>query len=156
MLYSKVRYHRNRSRKLPYSNHKVIDLKHKKEAQWRKFPRTGNHLDHLRFTQGRNSLRSLTCTLRSKFEKKITGEVKNNPKAFCWYVNSEIKVKASIPTLVDETFDGVETTSDKDKAEILNRFFNSTFTRKSLDNIPEFHCNQFRWHVSIVRENCVI
>ena len=32
---------------LPYSNHKVIDLKHKKELQWKKFRRTGNSFDHL-------------------------------------------------------------------------------------------------------------
>jgi len=36
----------------------------------------------LGFTQTRNSLRRLTHTLRSKFEAKIAGEVKNNPEAF--------------------------------------------------------------------------
>ena len=137
------RYHRNKSKKLPYVNHKVIDLKHKKEVQWKRFRRTGNRLDHLRFTQTRNSLRNLTRTLRSKFEKKIAGEVKNNPKAFWRYVNPKIKVKALIPTLVDEALDGVEAASDDDKAEILSKFFTSTFTRESLDNIPEFQDREF-------------
>ena len=70
------------SRKLPYTNHKVIDLKHKKETLWKRFRRTGNHLDHLRFTEVRNSLRRLTRDLRSKFEMRIAKEVKTNPKAF--------------------------------------------------------------------------
>ena len=44
------RYHKAKHRKLPYSNHKVINLKHKKELQWKRFRRIGNSLGHLRFT----------------------------------------------------------------------------------------------------------
>ena len=47
----------------------------------------------------------------------------------------------------------------KDKAEILNKFFTSTFTRESLDDIPEFQDREFVTSlddilidVSIVRE----
>ena len=63
----------------------------------------------------RNSLESLTCNLRYKFGMKIAGEVKTNPKAFWRYANSKIKVKASIPTLADESLDSMEATSDEDK-----------------------------------------
>ena len=80
------RYHRTKGRKLPYANHKVIDLTYKKESQWKRFCRIGNPLDHLRFTQSRNSLRSLTRTLRSKFDRKIAGEVKSNPRALWRYI----------------------------------------------------------------------
>ena len=92
-------------------------------------------MDHLRFTQTKNSLRRLTCTLRFKFEAKIAGEMKNNPKAFWRYVNSKVKVKASIPTLEDES---LEAASDMDKAGMLNKFFTGTFTNESLDTIPQF------------------
>jgi len=44
---------------------------------------------------------------------------------------------------VDEALDGVETASDEEKAEILNKFFNSTFTRESLDDIPELQDQEF-------------
>ena len=91
--------------KSPYTNHKVIDLKHKKESLLRKYCFTGYHLDYFKFTQARNSLRSLTCTLRTKLESKVANNVKSNPKAFWSYVNSKIKVKASIPTLVDDGTD---------------------------------------------------
>ena len=52
--------------------------------------------------------------------------------------------KASIPTLADESLDGMEAMSDEawDKAEILNKFFTSTFTRE-LDDIPEFQDQGF-------------
>ena len=51
--------------------------------------------------------------------------------------------KVSIPTLADESLDGMEAMSDEDKAEILNKFFTSTFTRESLDDIPEFQDQGF-------------
>ena len=132
------RYHKPQCRKLPYTNHKVIDLKHKKETLWKRFRRTGNHLDHLRLTEVRNSLRHLTRDLRSKFKMRIAKEVKTNPKAFWRYVNSKVRVKPSIPTLVDESLNDTEAATDEGKAEMLNKFFTSTFTRESMDNIPEF------------------
>ncbi|XP_065896024.1 uncharacterized protein [Dysidea avara] len=119
------------------------DLNHKKETLWKRFRRTGNHLDHLRFTQVRNSLRRLTHDLRSKFEMRIAKEVKTNPKAFWRYVNSKVKVKPSIPTLVDESLNDTEAATDESKAEMLNKFFTSTFTRESMDNIPEFQDRDF-------------
>ena len=122
------RYHKPQCRKLPYTNHKVIDLKHKKKTLWKRFRRTGNHLDHLRFTEVRNSLRRLTRDLRSKFEMRIAKEVKTNPKAFWRYVNSKVRVKPSIPTLVDESLNDTEAATDEGKAEMLNKFFTSTFT----------------------------
>ena len=69
--------------------------------------------------------------------------MKSNPRAFWRYVNSKIKVKASIPTLVDESFDGLEAASDVDKAETLNKFFASTFTKESFDTIPVFQDREF-------------
>ena len=135
------RYHKSEHRKLPYTNHRVIDLKHKTETLWKRFRRTGNHLDHLRFTQIRNSLRRLTHDLRSKFEMRIAKEVKTNPKTFWRYVNS-IRSKLN-PTLVDESLNDIEAATDEDKAEMLNKFFTSTFTRESFDNIPEFQDHDF-------------
>jgi len=55
-------------------------------------------------------------------------------------VNSKVKVKAFIPTLED---DSLETASDIDKAEILNKFFTGTFTSESLDTIPVFSDREF-------------
>jgi len=53
-------------------------------------------------------------------------------------VTSKIKVQASIPTLVDKSLNDIEAATDEHKAAMLNKFFTSTFTRESLDNIPEF------------------
>ena len=37
----------------------------------------------------------------------------------------------------------IEAVTDGDKVEMLNKFFTSTFTRESLDNIPEFQDRDF-------------
>ena len=42
------RYHKSERRKLPYTNHTVISLKHMKETLWKRFCRTGNHLGLLK------------------------------------------------------------------------------------------------------------
>ena len=73
---------------------------------------------------------------------RIAKEVKTNPKAFWRYVNSKVKVKPFIPTLVDESLNDTEAATDEGK-KMLNKFFTCTFTRKSMDNIPEFQDRDF-------------
>jgi len=78
--YSVGQYHKYKYRKMPYSNHRVIDHKNKKQVLQGRFHRTGNHFYHVRFTQVRNSepsllsLYSLAFTLDLKDEDR-----KQNP-----------------------------------------------------------------------------
>ena len=63
--------------------------------------------------------------------------------ALASYVNSEVKVTSSIPTLVNKSSHGEKASSDEEKAEMFNKFFTSVFTRERLDNIPEFSDHDF-------------
>ena len=112
-------YPKCQNSKQPYTNHQVIKLKHRKEALWRKYRATGDHLDYHRFTIARNSPRSLTRQLRSKHENKIANFIKQNPKAL-WKVWAKVKIKPSIPTLVGTDS---EATTDVQKADVFDRFF---------------------------------
>ena len=59
-----------------------------------------------------------------------------NPKAFYSYVKSKQKIKASIPHLkisVNST-----TSNNLETAEVLNSFFQSTFTHENTDEVPAF------------------
>ena len=59
-----------------------------------------------------------------------------NPKAFYSCVKSKQKIKASIPHL---KINGNSTTSNNlETAEVLNSFFQSTFTHENTDEIPAF------------------
>jgi len=69
-------------------------------------------------------------------ERTIAKQAKQNPKAFYSHVNHKLKTKSSIPDLEKPT--GGETSGDIDKAEVLNDFFTSVFTKEDLVNLPGF------------------
>ena len=69
-------------------------------------------------------------------------EVKQNPKAFYRYAQSKLKTRSTISQLTQP--DGTFTTTDKEKANVLNSFFTSVFTRENMSNMPhqsDKHCN---------------
>ena len=66
----------------------------------------------------------------------ISKDIKSNPKKFYQYIASKTSKKDNIPDLV--TNDGSRVKSDIEKANVLNLFFNSVFTKEKLDHIPEF------------------
>ena len=69
------------------------------------------------------------------FEKRLAEEIKDNPKSFWSYVRSKTKVKTGISDLDKE--DGTRTKNDEEKANVLNDFFASVFTREDLSHVPE-------------------
>lgn len=68
--------------------------------------------------------------------KKLSKEVKRNPKAFYKYLNSKAKLRSGIPTLDKVT--GELADNDGHKVEILNQYFNSVFTKENMDKRPFF------------------
>ena len=63
-----------------------------------------------------------------RYEQGIVKTVKDNPKAFSAYVNSKTKMKSGISDIKNEN--GEMRSSDVDKANILNNFFASVFTKE--------------------------
>ena len=117
-----------------YMNSEAMNLRKKKRELWSNYTKSQSLVDHARFTRCRNRLRSLTRRLRNEFERDIAGKVKQDPKQFWKYANSRLKTKARIGDLKDE--DGNVATENKEKAEILNRYLSSVFTRENLGTVP--------------------
>ena len=107
----------------------------KKNKSWRRYKFARSNYDHLRFVCARNDLRRLTRKLRFDFERKIALDVKTSPKKFWAYVKSRTKTKPKIPSLkgINEAL----AHTDTEKAEALNNFFTSIFTKEDLTKIPE-------------------
>ena len=66
-----------------------------------------------------------------RYEKRITSSMKCNPKQFFAYLNSKRKVKGGVSELKDET--GNLCSSPLDNANILGKFFASTFVQETDD-----------------------
>ena len=69
------------------------------------------------------------------FEQRLAKEVKENARAFWKYVNSNKKTRSNIPNL--RRTDGIFTSSDQQKADVLNQQFASVFTIEDTQNFPQ-------------------
>ena len=106
----------------------------KKTAAYKRYKETKEGADQVLYARARNQARWATRNAKKEFEKKIAKEAKSNPKAFYKYANSKLKVRAGIADL--DTPAGKATT-DQQKAEALNSFFTSVFTRENTENMPQ-------------------
>ena len=77
----------------------------------------------------------MTRNLRSDFESKPAKTVKSKPKDFWRYVKSSLKSTPAIPSLTKP--DGSKASISKEKAQVLNDYFTSVFTRENPEYIPE-------------------
>ena len=66
-----------------------------------------------------------------KYERKITSNMKHNPKQFFGYLNSKRKIKNGVSELKDKNGNLCE--KSLDNANILGNFFASTFVQESQD-----------------------
>ena len=137
---SVIRVKKRRKRKRPYMNKESLSLRRKKERLWNKYCQTRQSADYLNFTRVRNQLRSLTRKLRYDMECRVADSIKGNQKAFWNYVNKSVKVKPAVASL--KLSDGSIAYTDKEKCEALSLFFQSVFTKESLDDIPEIRSTQ--------------
>ena len=114
------------------------DLKNK---PWRRYKNSKCEYDHKRFTRVKNDLRSLTRKLRLHFEYNIVHDIKASPKKFWSYVKTKTNTISKIPSLWKA--DGTVVDIASEIAEVLNKFFSSTFTDKKVQNIPTVASDSF-------------
>ena len=77
--------------------------------------------------------------------------MKTNPKSFWNMVRQKTKVKDGISDLVGQN--GQKITDDSKKAECLNDFFVSVFTKEDLTNIPDMPDRPFNTVLSNIEIN---
>ncbi|KAK2169384.1 hypothetical protein LSH36_10g02043 [Paralvinella palmiformis] len=82
-----------------------------------------------------NLAQHLNNKLRRDFEKPIAREAKTKPKAFWKYVKSQTTTREGLRPL--EKPNGELAKNDTDKAQVLNTFFASVFTRENKESIPK-------------------
>ena len=75
-----------------------------------------------------------THSLCREFERDLARNVKTNPKAFWRYSNSKLKNKPRLGDLKNSERAVVQ--GDKEKADLLNKYFASVYTQENIENLP--------------------
>ena len=136
-----------------YMNNEALRLKNAKTRLWKKYLATRSSFDRRKYVESKNKLRSLTRNLRRDFERKITEEIKKKPKVFWKYAKSRLKTRASIPPLTKT--DGSQAKTARDRAETLNAFFASVFTKEDTTKFPaapQYNMEDFLENIDITPE----
>ena len=129
---TKVHSHKGK----PWMNKETLDIVREKHRLFRKWQSTRNPKDETDYKKANNRARRECRRADKNKEKKVAEEAKENPNGFWRFVNAKLKVKSGIADLKKD--DGSKTTTDEEKAELLNRFFQSVFTSEDQGPLPKF------------------
>ena len=130
----KVKTGRGKNTKPIWMDEKAFKTIKKKHKMYKRYLCTKTGQDYLRYIEIRNLSNKLIKKCRKNYEREIGKESKKNPKKFWKYIKDKIKTNIGIGTLKRK--DGSLADNDKDKAETLNDFFSSVFTREDPSSVP--------------------
>ena len=85
----------------------------------------------MQYRKVKNQLRTLIGKSVKCFEREISNQAKNNPKAFWKYVKNKRKHNVKIPSFYKFGNKEQSVESDVDKADILASQFSSVFTEET-------------------------
>ena len=118
----------------------LLNKIHLKRVAWKLYKQHPTLVNKKVYMKYNNQVRWLSRTAKCNKEKSIAKEAKTNPKLFFQYVNSKLKPKEKVSSLLKE--DGSLTNNDLEKAELLNSFFGSVFTKEDVNNVPVFNIDK--------------
>ena len=112
----------------------AMRLENAKARAWKNYISNRSNYCRIVYIWLRNDLKKLTRNLRISFEQRMITSIKYKPKLFWKYVNSRLKTRQTIPTLLKP--DGDKTINDDEKATTLNNHFMSVFTQEDMSTLP--------------------
>ena len=121
-----------------FMNNEAMRLRAAKTRHWRRSVATKSPHDKIKYNRSKNKLRTLTRKLRNDYEITLASNIIDRPKSFWKYGKSRLKTRATIPILKKP--DGSKATIPKEKANVLNDYFESVFTVENKDNVPRIRC----------------
>ena len=107
----------------------------KKYYLFMKYLKSDASYDYWKYIEARNACNRTIKKAKREYERKISHECKSNPKRFWQYVQSKTKCSTGISPL--DKGNGNLAYDNVEKANILNDYFSSVFTRENVENVPE-------------------
>ena len=108
----------------------------KKHRAWTRLMETRTQEKQNEYAKLRNKVKTVTKGAAKKYEQEIALKAKEEPKRFWNLVKSKTKVKEKIPDLKMGNQQNAKTSTEKEKAEVLNSFFATTFTTEPAGDLP--------------------
>jgi len=126
---------KSKQNKCPWINHRLKKAIKSRNRMWKKYTFTNDYGDYLKYVDMRNNVVKEIRTAKNNFEKKLVNSIKMNPKSFYSYVRSRAKTKDKVGPLKDGN--GKLILDDEDRAQLLNTYFSSVFTKENMTHMPE-------------------
>ena len=101
-------------------------IREKKKA-WNMWKSTGEEEKRRDYKKWETKTKRLIRNKKNALERNVAKDSKLNPKRFFSFVNSARRSRSSIGPLIK---DGVRVVEPKPKAQLLNKYFSSVFTRR--------------------------
>ena len=126
-----------KKRKKPiWMTQEIMTKLKEKQTAYRTYMASKTGADYCKYAWLWNQTKWICRKAARDYERMIAGEAKDNPKAVFSYVKKKMKTKSGIADLIKS--DNTMASSSKDKANVLNDFFSSVFTREDRSYIPDF------------------
>lgn len=120
----------------PWMNDEALKAVRKKRKCWNKYIHNKTTENKTIYDQIKRICSRAIRQSKTEYESNLAENIKTNTKPFWNYVRTKTKTKESIGNLVDK--DGILKTDNYERADILNEFFVSVFTRENMQNFPNF------------------
>ncbi|MES9884124.1 MAG: reverse transcriptase family protein, partial [Sedimenticola sp.] len=133
----------------PWMNKDTAKAVDKKRRAWVKYQNQRNDTNFCKYAEQRNETTNIIRIAKQNYEKSLAENIQEDNKAFWRYVKSKTKTKDSVSDLIMEN--NQLTTSDLEKANVLNSFFVSVFTQEITTTIPSIIDRTFTSELSEIQ-----
>ena len=116
----------------------TVRKKHRLFRLWRESKEEDRDQAYKKYTGARKQATRACRNAKRRMERNIATQAKRNPKAFWSYVKTKTRCRARVADLKKK--DGEKTKNDEEKAETLNEFFQSVFTKENDGPLPDAPC----------------
>ena len=105
-----------------------------KKKAWKRWKCSGREEEKKHYMEWEAKTKKLIRNRKNALERKVAKDCKLNPKSFFSYINSAKRSRSSIgPFKIDDKL----VVDSKDKADALNDFFSTVFTRCDVESPPK-------------------
>ena len=132
-------------------NHTIRKAVKRKHRLWQRYMETRDPSKYKAYTMARNTATRLIRNHHTEMNKKLAGDIKENPKKFWAHINKASRLKEHIPALLycSDVDGSTRTTSNNiEKATALSNFFASVYIHEPPGELPSIPSRHFAENLS--------